>query len=236
MESRDMKKSGKFCLLVLCMVILLVSLCRMPVSASVSKGRYTYKTGFYYEPISKTVKKRMMGKSYRSNPYIKLSDLRYVRVKYRGFDGKSRSGELVVNKKIAKRVVKIFYELYKIKYPIQRMKLIDAYGADDEKSMKANNTSAFNYRVIAGSTKLSNHAYGLAIDVNPRINPYVKGSYVSPANGRVYAQRSAKKCKGKYRNYMIHKNDTIYRIFKKYGFTWGGDWNSVKDYQHFEFT
>ena len=98
------------------------------------------------------------------------------------------------------------------------MRLIDDYGANDEKSMAANNTSAFNYRVISGTTKLSNHSYGMAIDINPRINPWVKGNKVSPANGKVYKQ----------------KNDTAYKIFKKYGFSWGGEWRSSKDYQHFE--
>ena len=111
---------------------------------------------------------------------------------------------------------------------------IDDYGANDEKSMAANNTSAFNYRVISGTTKLSNHSYGMAIDINPRINPWVKGNKVSPANGKVYKQRKTSKCKGKYKRYMIHKNDTAYKIFKKYGFSWGGEWRSSKDYQHFE--
>ena len=114
------------------------------------------------------------------------------------------------------------------------MRLIDDYGANDEKSMAANNTSAFNYRVISGTTKLSNHSYGMALDINPRINPWVKGNKVSPANGKVYKQRKTSKCKGKYKRYMIHKNDTAYKIFKKYGFSWGGEWRSSKDYQHFE--
>ena len=97
--------------------------------------------------------------------------------------------------------------------------------------MAANNTSCFNYRVIAGTDKLSNHAYGLAIDINPRINPYIRQGETADT---VYAQRDVKKCRGKYRKYMIQKDDYIYRLFQKYGFSWGGDWSSVKDYQHFE--
>lgn len=214
---------------------LFLGLSGISASAAQKAGRYTYKNGFYYEPVSKTVKKRMQGKSYRKNPYISWSDLRYVRVKHYGFDGKVKNGELVVNKKIAKKVVKIFYELYREKYPIQRMKLIDDYGANDVKSMKANNTSAFNYRVISGSSALSRHAYGMAIDINPLVNPYVRGKYVSPSSGKAYVQRNVKRCKGKYKKYMIHKNDVICRIFKKYGFKWGGDWKSPRDYQHFEY-
>lgn len=195
-----------------------------------------YKKGFHYQPIDKKIAKRILGKSYTKNNDISLSDLRYVTVKHYNYKGKVVSGELIVNKKIAGDITKIFYELYKLKYPIQSMKLIDEYGGDDVKSMTANNTSAFNYREIAGSKKLSNHAYGMAIDINPRINPYVtkNGKIVIPENGKIYANRDVKTNKGAYKNNMIHKNDSIYRIFKKYGFTWGGDWNSSYDYQHFE--
>lgn len=199
------------------------------------KNAYLYKEGFYTDRISDSVKKRINGKSYKKNPNIQLSDLRYVSVQHYGYDGKIKSGELVVNKKIAKKVVKIFYELYQEEYPIQQMKLIDCYDADDVKSMEANNTSAFNYRTVSGTTKLSNHAYGMAIDINPRINPYVKGNVVLPENGAAYKQRDVTKCKGKYKSNMIHKGDTAYQIFTKYGFEWGGSWHSSQDYQHFEY-
>lgn len=196
---------------------------------------YQYKEGFYYQKISSDIKKRMMGKSYKKNRDIKLSDLRYIRVLHYNFNGKIKSGEMVVNKSIAKKTVKLFYELYKIQYPIQRMELIDNYDADDVKSMEGNNTSCFCYRTVEGKSQLSKHALGKAIDINPRINPYVYGKHVSPQNGKVYKERKVKKCKGKYKNYMIHKNDEIYNIFMKYGFTtWGGNWNYEKDYQHFQ--
>lgn len=215
-------------------VLIITAACIKDGETAQAASRQVYKKGFSYEKISPAVKKRMMGKSYRKNRYVKLKDLRYVKVLHYGFDGKVKKGELVVNKKIAKKIVRIFYELYQKKYPIQKMKLIDQYNANDERSMRANNSSAFNYRKISGSSRLSNHAYGFAIDINPRINPWVKGNKVSPSNGKVYRQRKTKKCKGKYRKYMIHKNDSIYKIFKKYGFSWGGDWKSSKDYQHFE--
>ena len=160
--------------------------------------------------------------------------MRYLKVLHVGFDGKTHIGELVVNRLIADDVLDIFKQLYEAGYEIEKIRLIDEYDADDEKSMSDNNSSAFNYRVVSGTKRLSNHAYGLAIDINPRINPWVKGNKVSPSNGKVYKQRKTSKCKGKYKRYMIHKNDTAYKIFKKYGFSWGGNWRSSKDYQHFE--
>ena len=195
-----------------------------------------YRPGFYYSKITKEMQEQMIGKSYpKNNAKISFSNLRAVEVKYYNFKGKTKKGTLIVNKKIANKVTKIFYELYEMKYPIQRIAPIDKYDGDDEKSMEANNTSAFNYRFIEGSTKLSMHSQGLAIDINPRINPCVKNGVVSPKNAKLYKIRKVKKCKGYYKKYMIHRNDKICKIFKKYGFSWGGDWNSLKDYQHFEY-
>lgn len=194
-----------------------------------------YRKGFSYKKLDVDTRERMNGVSYHANPNIKYSDLRYVQVKHYDFKGNVVNGELVVHKKIADKTVKIFYELYKIKYPIQRMKLIDDYGGDDEISMSENNSSAFNYRKIAGKSKLSNHAYGLAIDINPRINPYITSKGIAPSNGKVYKNRNKKTCKGKYADYMISGKSEIVKIFKKYGFSWGGDWTKSKDYQHFEY-
>lgn len=194
-----------------------------------------YKKGFTYQKLPARIKKKITGISFKKNSQIKYSDLRYIRVRYYNFSGKIQNGELIVNKKIAKKTVRIFYELYKIKYPIEQIKLVDEYGANDEKSMRANNTSAFNYRTVAGTNKLSKHAMGLAIDINPRINPYInRKGILTPANGKVYQCRDRTRCKGKYARYMIKRNSKITKIFKKYGFTWGGDWKYSKDYQHFE--
>ena len=193
-----------------------------------------YRPGFSYSKLDAYTRARITGVTYRKNPYISYGDLRYVRVKHYDFKGNIKDGELIVNKKIASRTVKIFYELYKMKYPIGRMRLVDDYSGVDDVSMAANNTSAFNYRRIAGKKKLSNHSYGLAIDINPRINPYITASKVSPANGRVYQNRNKNSCKGKYAKWMITSHSKIVKIFKKYGFTWGGDWTHSKDYQHFE--
>ncbi len=196
----------------------------------------TYKKGFTYKELSVRQKKQITGCSYpKSGAKIKLSQLRAVKVKYYNMKGKTCRGTLIVNKKIAKKTAQIFYDLYQIKYRIEKISLIDEYGANDISSMEANNTSAFNYRLISGSSKLSKHGMGLAIDLNPRINPCVKKGRVEPANGKIYKERRVGRCKGKCKKYMIHKNDRVYKIFKKYGFTWGGDWKSLKDYQHFEY-
>lgn len=205
------------------------------INSDCVSAKQIYKEGFSYSKITKDIKKQITGCSYRKNKNIKLSDLRYVEVLYYNYKGNVKKGEMIVNRKIASNVVKVFYELYNIRYPIRRMKLVDEYNGDDNKSMEADNTSCFNYRPASGSkSNLSMHALGLAIDINPKINPCVGGVHgILPKNGKIYSERSVNKCKGKYKNMMIHKNDEVYRIFKKYGFSWGGDWKSLKDYQHF---
>ena len=112
------------------------------------------------------------------------------------------------------------------------MVLIDEYDANDENSMEDNNTSAFNYRTVNGSSKLSKHSLGLAVDINPRFNPCVRtinGEVsVEPANGAEYVDRTQEF------SHKITESDLCYQLFIEHGFTWGGSWNSVKDYQHFE--
>lgn len=188
---------------------------------------------FYSQEISEDLRQRIWGNSYQENNHISLSELRYLRVLHVGFDEETHIGELIVNQSIAEDILEIMSELYRQNYPIERMLLIDEYGADDESSMSDNNTSAFNYREIAGSSKLSRHALGLAIDINPRYNPYVKQKdagevLVSPANGGAYADRSQEF------PHKITEGDLCLQLFSEHGFTWGGYWNSVKDYQHFE--
>lgn len=198
-----------------------------------SEETVVYKEGFYYEPISDKIKRRINGYSYKEDCIVPYENLRYVVVKYIDFDGIIHNdGELIVNKLIADDIVEIFYELYEAKYPIAKIKLIDNYEADDEASMYDNNTSCFNYRTVAGSSTLSNHSKGMAIDINPLYNPYVKNRdnelIVSPNNAYEYANRN-NDFDGK-----ITENDLCYKLFTEHGFTWGGNWNSVKDYQHFE--
>lgn len=188
---------------------------------------------FYAAAINEEILSRINGKSFTENENISISDLSYLKMLYYGFDGNTYVGEMIVNQKIEAKVLEIFQTLYENKYPVERMVLIDEYDASDERSMNDNNTSAFNYRTISGSSKLSNHSYGMAIDLNPKYNPYVKtrpdgSAACQPESGADYADRS------KDFAYKIDESDLAYRLFSEAGFTWGGSWNSVKDYQHFE--
>ncbi len=188
---------------------------------------------FTSQPIPDRVWERMQGKTYKPNPHIGREDLRYVRALHWDYDNKIHTGEMVCNKIIADRLVIILRTLYENHYPIQRMVLPDEYDADDERQMRANNSSCFCYRVVAGSKTLSLHASGLAVDINTLYNPYVRrkadGSlYVQPSTGRPYCNRS------KNFRYKITRNDLLCRLFLENGFTWGGDWRTHKDYQHFE--
>lgn len=188
---------------------------------------------FTQEQIPDSVWQLMQGKTYQENPYIGRNDLRYLRISHYDNDGAIHVGEMVVASKIAPKVLEIFQLLYKAKYPIERMVLPDNYDADDEKQMKANNTSCFCYRTTTGGKKLSKHARGLAIDINPLYNPYVKvrsnGSlHVQPATATPYCDRS------KQFPYKINRGDLAYKLFTERGFVWGGSWKSLKDYHHFE--
>ena len=156
-----------------------------------------------------------------------------LQVQHVDFQGKTQQGIIICNRAIAQDLREIFAELYRRKYPIERIRPISEYGDDDERSMQANNTSCYCYRPIEGSTKLSNHALGRAIDVNPLYNPCVRRKkdgtlLIQPATGRPYVDRS------KSFKYKITTKDLCYRLFMQHGFRWGGSWHSLKDYQHFE--
>lgn len=159
---------------------------------------------------------------------ITYDQLRLITVSYHGFDNQVHEGQLIMHQAVAKDIIFIFKELLEAKYPIEKINLITEYNNSDRDSMAANNTSAFNFRTQTSSEALSMHAYGLAIDINPVQNPYVSGDYFLPANGMLYLDRS-KPTKG-----MIQKDDVLYRAFTSRGWTWGGEWNGIKDYQHFE--
>jgi hypothetical protein len=184
---------------------------------------------FTIDNISDSTLNRMIGKSYPEDCEIDIDDLRYLIIPHYDGNGYIKIGELVCNKDVADEFIYLFKELFKNKYPIERMVLVDEYDGDDKKSMAANNTSAFNYRVISDTDKLSRHAYGMAIDINPLYNPYVKGEYVSPETGKQFVDRN------KSFKYKIDSNDLTYQILhNKFGFAWGGDWENCKDYQHYE--
>ena len=187
---------------------------------------------FCQEVISDSIFARIDGKSFKEDCTTPREDLRYLRVLHYNKVGEVLPGELICHKDIADDLLSIFRKLYKAQYPIERMVLIDEYDADDEASMRANNTSAFNFRKASGMRTLSKHSTGMAIDINPLYNPLVKHregrTRVYPSNATPYIDRSQDF------PYKIVKGDLCYRLFKKYGFSWGGDWKSSKDYQHFE--
>ena len=188
-------------------------------------------TVFVSMPIPDSVFHRMQGRSFKADCTIPRDELRYLRLSYRDGKGKTQQGEMVCNRAIASELVSIFRELWLADYRIGRMQLIDDYEADDIRSMEANNTSCFNFRTIAGTTTISKHGKGMAIDVNPLYNPYVRGQFVSPEAGRRWAYRRARRTDIPYK---IDRQDLCYRLFVQHGFRWGGAWSSHKDYQHFE--
>ena len=159
-----------------------------------------------------------------SIPKSVLENLRIVDVYYYGFDDKLHKGQLVVHKDVVLNIIEIFEFIRESRFPIDKVVPISKYGWSDEKSMQENNTSAFNYRFISGTRVISNHASGLAIDINPRFNPYVKTGNNLPVNC-VYDTTKAG---------TISSGSQLVKEFKKRGWQWGGDWKSLKDYQHFE--
>jgi hypothetical protein len=197
-------------------------------------GTYkVYKEGFNSSVLPDYIREKISGVSFHENRDVSMDELRYTRVLYHGFDGQVKEGELIVHRSIAYQTMRVFYQLYKMEYPIEKIRLVDEYDGDDILSMADNNSSAFNYRTVEGTEELSKHALGLAIDINPRINPYVREDGFFPENGAPYLERDAARCTGEHKDKMIHKNDMAYKIFKHNGFRWGGDWEKVKDYQHF---
>ena len=178
-------------------------------------------------PIPESVKARMQGKSMKDNAKIGYDQLCYLSLPYYDYDGHIQKGEMVCNKRIAHDLLSVFKTLFSEQYPICSIRLVDDFDADDEASMEANNTSCFNYRTVPGTSVLSRHALGLAVDINPLQNPYIRGSKVHPATATEYVDRT------KDFPHKIDKDDLCYKVFTSYGFTWGGIWRN-KDHQHFE--
>lgn len=219
-------------------IIVAVIIIRLIYPAINKKYRsYLYKServislgeGFSAHPINNKVFERINGISYQKNDRVTTDMLHYLKLRYIGFDGLEHDGEMITSRLISKRVLKIFKSLYEKGYMIEKIRLIDEYGADDEKSMSDNNSSSFCWRTIANTDTLSNHALGLAIDINPLYNPYIQNGKVLPPCAEKYADRSADF------PHKITGSDTAVKLFKSYGFEWGGDWkNGSKDYQHFD--
>jgi hypothetical protein len=158
---------------------------------------------------------------------VPAADLQTVHMRYRGFDGGSHVGVLVVNRRVARDVARVFRRLYAARFPIRRMTPISAFHGSDDASMAADNTSGFNCRRAVGGSGWSEHAYGLAIDVNPVENPYVLGGRTLPPAGRAYLDRA------RVRPGMAVRGGVLVNAFASVGWKWGGRWSGAPDYQHF---
>lgn len=190
-------------------------------------------TFFQNIAIPDTIFTLMQGKSYKADCTIPREELRYLLCLHRDIKGNAIVGEMVVNVKIADTVLDIFQQLYDAGYPIERMRLVDYWNAEDEMTMRDNNSSSFNFRFISHTTKVSKHGKGVAVDINTLYNPYHKmlsdgTEVIEPLTGKPYLDRTQSF------PYKIEKGDLCYRLFTEKGFEWGGEWTSCKDYQHFE--
>ena len=169
----------------------------------------------------------MTGVSWRTGCPMGLRDLRLLTLTYRGFDGRAHTGRLVVHRDVAREVVGAFRSLYAAGFPLRRMVPVDAYRGSDFRSIEADNTSAFNCRVVDGTTRWSEHAYGRAIDINPIENPYVSNGRTTHGASRPYLDRS------RHRRGMAYPGGALVRAFDAIGWGWGGRWSNPTDYQHF---
>jgi hypothetical protein len=222
--------------------------------------------------LSKAVESEMLiKKSWKEGCPLPLSELSYLVLTHWGFDGTPKVGELVVDKKLALPVIKAFAELFAARFPIDKMELIEKYDANDDLSMEANNTSAFNCRNVTGKPGVfSKHSYGDAIDINPVQNPYIspkgdplktlgwdgvedKGEFlrrsgydvkspaftfcterpgdclVLPPFSAIYVNRSTNAP-----GHLLPDSAAV-KAFTDRGFDWGGSWQRLLDYQHFEY-
>jgi hypothetical protein len=178
--------------------------------------------------LPSSLRETMTGRSWRAGCPVPLADLRLVRARHWGFDGRVHTGRIVVHREVARDVATVLRRLYAARFPIRRMVPVDAYGASDFRSIEADNTSAFNCRYVDGTTRWSEHAYGRAIDLNPIENPYVSSSgTTSHRASRPYLRRAP------YRPGMAIEGGVLVRAFDAVGWSWGGRWTGVRDYQHF---
>ena len=202
------------------------------LSEDIPPERVSYMPDFYYEPLSDEMINKIYGISYKADCPVPYEDLRYVHILHINFNNEIMEGELICHRDVAQDMVEIFYELYVQNYQIEKVRLIDEYGADDKLSMIDNNTSCFNYRTVEGTNSISKHGLGVAIDINPFYNPYVTKNndgtdYISPPGSESFVDRN------KDFAHTITEDDLCYQLFTEHGFLWGGHWKYTKDYQHF---
>ena len=201
-------------------------------SSDSENNEKTVSEEFYISPITDEIFARIKGKSFKDDCTLPKDDLRYLHVLHKDLNGKEHVGEMIVNVHIAETVLGILKKLYEANYPIEKIRLVDEYDANDEASMEDNNSSAFNFRFISHTTRISKHGLGLAVDINTLYNPYTKivdgERIIDPVTAEPYLDRDADF------PYKIEKGDLCYKLFIDAGFEWGGEWEDRKDYQHFE--
>ncbi|MGB8652777.1 MAG: M15 family metallopeptidase, partial [Mycobacteriales bacterium] len=188
-------------------------------------GRFHTTTG----PITAALRRRM-GDTYRSGCPVPLSRLRYLTLTFRGFDGRAHTGELVVAATAAPSVVRAFRALFAQGFPIEEMRLPTTADVTARPTGDGNDTAGFVCRAARGQTRFSAHAYGLAVDVNPFHNPFVRDDLVLPELAGAYRDR------GWVRPGMLEPGSAAVRAFTREGWTWGGTFRRPKDYQHFSLT
>ncbi len=173
-----------------------------------------------------------LGRSWHPGCPVGPASLRRVTVSYVGFDGRAHRGELVVNRAVTSDIAAVFRRLYDMRFPVRRIRPVSAYGGSDDRSMAADNTSAFNcrYAVATGPKRWSVHAYGEAVDVNTVENPYLEAGRVLPPAGRAYTDRAD------VRPGMAVAGGVLVRAFASVGWLWGGRWRATPDWQHFSKT
>lgn len=181
------------------------------------------------DEIDDARRRQMEEASWRPGCPVRFEDLRVIRMPHWHFSGRVRDGELVIHERVADDVAGVFGVLFAARFPIERIEPIDAFEGDDDRSMAANNTSGFNGREIALRPGVwSQHAFGLAIDLNTVQNPYVRrDGEVLPASGRRFLDRDRDEPG------MIRAGDVVVRAFAAIGWGWGGEWEPHKDFQHF---
>lgn len=165
--------------------------------------------------------------TWREGCPLHWEELSLIRMTYWNFDGNAVTGEMVINSSVAEDVVAAFEKLFAMKFPIEKLALVDEYQGDDKAAMAANVTSGFNCRYVDGTERWSNHAFGLAIDINPLINPWARPDNALPIAGTKYAEDREEAVPG-----MINLGDRIIDVFADLGWSWGGVWTAA-DYMHF---
>jgi poly-gamma-glutamate synthesis protein (capsule biosynthesis protein) len=182
---------------------------------------------FISQEIPLSLRQTMAGVSWHEGCPLSLDELRLIRVSHWGFDGELHEGMIIVADSTTDVFEAVFSVAFESGFPFERIEPVSSYGGSDSDSMAANNTSAFNCRSVTGGSGWSQHSYGNAIDINPIQNPYVSGSTVLPPEGQEFLDRDTA-AKG-----LIMGGDPIVTAFINAGWGWGGNWTSLKDYQHF---